>query len=136
SFFGNINDEKLLTQQLNSFSPEIVFHLAAQPLVGYSYLNPIETIETNVLGTTKVFEACRSCDSVKAIVCVTSDKVYRNHEQQVTFREEDELGGADPYSVSKSCAELIAYAYRKSFFSNEGKKNILLATARAGNVIG
>jgi CDP-glucose 4,6-dehydratase len=115
-----------------------VFHLAAQPLVRVSYKNPIETYETNVIGTLKVFEACRK-NNVKAIVNITSDKAYENKEWIWGYRENDPMGGYDPYSSSKGCADLLATSYRNSYFNlNDYKKthNTLLATCRAGNVIG
>jgi CDP-glucose 4,6-dehydratase len=114
--------------------PEIVFHLAAQPLVRRSYRDPIETFATNVLGTAHVLEAARQCPSVRAIVCVTTDKVYENHEWAWGYRENDSLGGKDPYSASKACSEIVAAAYRQTLLPLAG--DILIATARGGNVIG
>ncbi len=114
--------------------PEIVFHLAAQPLVRRSYADPLTTWRTNVVGTANVLEACRNCPSVKAIVVVTSDKCYENREWERGYIETDRLGGHDPYSASKAATELVADSFRKSFFSQPGSP--LLATARAGNVIG
>jgi CDP-glucose 4,6-dehydratase len=113
--------------------PEIVFHLAAQSLVRLSYRRAVETYETNVMGTVNVLEACRLTPSVKAIVNITSDKCYENKEWLWSYRENDPLGGDDPYSSSKACAEIVANAYQKSFFKTEGKG---IASARAGNVIG
>lgn len=119
---------------LRDMAPEIVFHLAAQPLVRRSYRDPLETLSTNVMGTAHVLEACRQTPSVKAIVVVTTDKCYENLEQSQGYREGDKLGGYDPYSASKACAEIVAGSYRQSFFG--GDHPALLATARAGNVIG
>lgn len=114
--------------------PEIVFHMAAQPLVRRSYRDPHETWSVNVMGTLNVLEACRQSPSVRAVVVVTTDKCYENFEIERGYREDDKLGGHDPYSASKAAAELVAASYRKSFFEKDGK--VLLATARAGNVIG
>jgi CDP-glucose 4,6-dehydratase len=111
-----------------------VFHLAAQPLVRRSYQNPIETFATNVMGTAHVLEAARLCPSVRAIVCVTTDKVYDNHEWAWGYRESDALGGKDPYSASKACTEIVAAAYSRTMFSLVG--SIQMATARGGNVVG
>jgi CDP-glucose 4,6-dehydratase len=114
--------------------PEIVFHLAAQPLVRESYNNPVYTYETNIMGTVNLLESIRLCDSVKSIVNITTDKVYSNKEWEWPYRETDELNGFDPYSNSKSCSELITSSYKNSFFNEN--KNISISTARAGNVIG
>ena len=114
--------------------PEIVFHLAAQPLVRRSYRDPLETFSSNVMGTACVLEAARSVDSVKAIVCVTTDKVYENREWPHPYREDDRLGGKDPYSASKACAELVASSYRSTM--NGLGNGAKLATARGGNIIG
>jgi len=131
--FGNINSEQAFKMVLDSFQPQIVFHLAAQSLVGYAYQNPVETVETNVLGTIKILQACRNCNSVKAFVCVTSDKVYRISDPPKNYSEEDELGGSEIYSASKSSAEILVSAFRKSFLHDS---SLLVATVRAGNVIG
>ena len=133
SIIGNILDDKMLDKTISDFKPEIVFHLAAQSLVKYSYNNPIETYQTNVIGTLKVYEACRRSESVRAIINVTSDKCYENTELKIPYKEFDRMGGYDPYSSSKGCSELLTSSYRRSFL-NEG--NILLASVRAGNVIG
>jgi len=130
----DIRDADALAVAIKSVRPEIVFHLAAQPLVRRSYREPLETWSTNVMGTANVLEACRQCDSVRAIVAVTTDKCYENQEWSWGYRECDRLGGHDPYSASKAGAELVAASYRKSFFATGGGP--LLATARAGNVIG
>ncbi|MCP4179761.1 MAG: CDP-glucose 4,6-dehydratase [bacterium] len=139
SEIGDIRDKEKLNNVFKSFKPEIVFHLAAQPLVRLSYKEPIETLETNIIGTANVFEACKQCDSVKTIINITSDKCYENKEWIWGYKENDPMGGYDPYSVSKGCSELITSCYRNSYFNlNEyGKShNILLASCRAGNVIG
>jgi CDP-glucose 4,6-dehydratase len=126
------NKEKLLNVFME-VKPDIVFHLAAQPLVRESYIHPIDTFETNILGTLNVLESARKTGTVRTILNVTTDKVYKNNEWLWAYRENEELGGHDPYSCSKSCAELVTETYRKSFLSKEG---ILIATARAGNVFG
>lgn len=130
----NILNYEALKTVFKEFQPEIVFHLAAQSLVKYSYDNPIETYQTNVIGTLHLFEISRQTESVKAIINVTSDKCYENREWIWGYRENDPMGGHDPYSSSKGCAELLTQSYRKSFFAGEGLP--LLASARAGNVIG
>ena len=138
SIIGDIRDQKKLDATFNEYKPDIVFHLAAQPLVRLSYENPVETYETNVIGTLKVFEACRK-SNVQAIVNITSDKAYENKEWAWGYRENDPMGGYDPYSSSKGCAELLVSSYRNSYFNiSEYKKthNTLLASCRAGNVIG
>ena len=139
SVIGDIRDQKKLDETFVKYQPEIVFHLAAQPLVRLSYDQPVETYETNVMGTLKVFEACRKCESVKAIVNITSDKAYENREWIWGYRENDPMGGYDPYSSSKGCAELLASSYRNSYFNvNDygNKHKTLMASCRAGNVIG
>ena len=139
SIIGDIRDQKKLNETFATYQPEIVFHLAAQPLVRLSYDEPVETYETNVMGTLKVLEACRKTDSVKAIVNITSDKAYENKEWIWGYRENDPMGGYDPYSSSKGCAELLASSYRNSYFNLNDygvKHNTLLASCRAGNVIG
>ncbi len=139
SEIGNILDTERLKKVFADFQPEIVFHMAAQPLVRLSYREPRETFETNVLGTVNVLDACRKTASVRAIVNVTSDKCYDNKEWIWGYRENDAMGGHDPYSASKGCAELVAGSYRDSFFNPKdfgSKHNVLLASCRAGNVIG
>lgn len=131
--FGDIRDEEKLTKTILEFKPDIIFHLAAQPIVRRSYKEPKLTYETNVIGTLNVYEAARKCDSVKAIVSITTDKCYENKEWIYGYRENDPMGGYDPYSSSKACVELMSSSYRKSFFEEKGT---LLATTRAGNVIG
>ncbi len=138
SIEGDIRDTKQLNKVFSAYKPDIVFHLAAQPLVRVSYENPVETYETNVIGTLKVFEACRKF-SVKSIVNITSDKAYDNKEWVWGYRETDRLGGYDPYSSSKGCADILANSYRDSYFNLEQYKKshtTLLATCRAGNVVG
>lgn len=134
SMIGDITDLSAMAMAFSEARPEIVFHLAAQSLVRYGYANPIETYATNVMGTVNVLEACRATPSIRAVVAVTSDKCYENHEWVWGYRESDPVGGHDPYSSSKACAELVAAAYGKSYFLPGGP--IQLATARAGNVIG
>jgi len=139
SIIGDIRDQKKLNETFTRYKPEIVFHLAAQPLVRLSYEEPVETYETNVMGTLKVLEACRQTSSVKAIVNITSDKAYENKEWVWGYRENDPMGGYDPYSSSKGCAELLVSSYRSSYFNLNDygtKHNILVASCRAGNVIG
>jgi len=136
---GDIRDGVKLASEMKNFSPEIVFHLAAQPLVRLSYKEPKLTFETNVIGTLNVYEAVRSCDSIYAVVSITTDKCYENKEWAWGYRESDPMGGYDPYSSSKGCAEILSAAYRRSFFNPDeyGKiHHVALATARAGNVIG
>ena len=130
----DINEYDKVVSIIDKQKPEIVFHLAAQPLVLESYAHPLETIQTNVMGTVNILEACRKTSSVKAIIIITTDKCYENKEWVYGYRENDRLGGRDPYSVSKAAAELIVKSYRNSFFSVN--KEIGLVTVRAGNVIG
>jgi len=136
SIFGDIRDLKELKKVIKKYKPEIVFHLAAQPLVRKSYQNPIETYETNVIGTANVLEAVKETTSVKVVVCITTDKVYENNEWVWPYRENDKLGGFDPYSSSKACAEIVISAYRNSFFKATKGYSVQIASARAGNVIG
>jgi len=130
---GDINNTELLRRTLGEFQPEIVFHLAAQPLVLESYEFPLETFHTNVIGTVNLLNELRKFDSVKAIIVVTSDKSYRNKEWVYPYRESDDLGGRDPYSASKSCQDIVVNSFRESYFSDSG---ISLSSVRAGNVIG
>ena len=130
---GDLRDPAALDDCLAAARPEVVFHLAAQPLVRRSYREPLETFDANVMGTARLLEAARRCDAVRAVVVVTTDKVYDNREWDWAYRETEPLGGADPYSASKACAELVCESYRRSFLAAGG---IRLATARAGNVIG
>lgn len=133
STIGDISDFQTVSATMQSAQPEVVLHLAAQPLVRLSYAEPVKTYATNVMGTVHVCEAARHTGSVRAIVCVTTDKCYENFEWPWAYRETDHMGGHDPYSSSKGCAELVASAYRRSFMADAG---IGLATGRAGNVIG
>lgn len=130
----DIRDSESTTKIISEAAPEIVFHLAAQPLVRRSYLDPLETWSTNVVGTATVLNACRKADSLRAIVVVTTDKVYANKNWHWGYRETDPLGGHDPYSASKACSEIVAASFRSAFFYEENSP--LLATVRAGNVIG
>ena len=133
SVIGDIRDLAKLQAVFAEHSPEIVIHMAAQPLVRYSYQNPVETYSTNVMGTVHLLEAVRNTPGVKAVVNVTTDKCYENKEWAWGYREIEPMGGHDPYSNSKGCSELVTSAYRRSFFQDKG---IALASARAGNVIG
>ncbi len=136
---GDIRDSSALNSALTSFAPEVVFHLAAQPLVRYSYSDPIGTYETNVIGTAHVLDAVRRTPSVRAVVSVTTDKCYENIEDpHHSYVETDPLGGYDPYSSSKACAELVSAAFRSSYFhpAKIADHRVAIATARAGNVIG
>ncbi len=133
SVVGDVRDLSMLTKTMASARPDIVIHMAAQPLVRTSYEQPVYTYETNVMGTVHVLEAMRMTDSVRSFLNVTTDKVYRNNEWDKGYVETDELNGYDPYSNSKSCSELITDSYKKSFFEN---REVAISTARAGNVIG
>ena len=133
SQIGDIRDQDALYESMLKFNPDILIHMAAQPLVRYSYDAPIETYEVNVIGTAKVLEVARSCPNLKAIVNITTDKCYENDERSQGYKEDDPMGGRDPYSSSKGCAELVTSAYRRSFLQEQG---IGLASVRAGNVIG
>ncbi|MAF92838.1 MAG: CDP-glucose 4,6-dehydratase [Bdellovibrionaceae bacterium] len=130
---ADLRDYQKLKASIQSYQPDVVFHLAAQPLVRYSYHNPLETYEVNVMGTANLLNACREIESIKSIVAITTDKCYENKEWIWPYRETDRLGGHDPYSNSKACCELVIDAYSKSFFYD---KEVGLASARAGNVIG
>jgi len=134
SIIGDIRDREKLTQVMLEARPEVVIHMAAQALVRYSYQHPVETYEVNVMGTVNLLEAVRSCDSVKSVLVITSDKCYENRERDTGYREDEAMGGYDPYSNSKGCAELVVSAYRQSYFDHG--KHVAIATARAGNVIG
>lgn len=137
SVYGDIRSSETLERLFNSFQPEIVFHLAAQPLVRRSYLQPVETYEVNVMGTVRLLEAAKKSPSCRVVVNITSDKCYENKEWAWGYRECDPMGGLDPYSSSKGCAELITAAYRHSFFNPEAaSKSVAIASARAGNVLG
>jgi CDP-glucose 4,6-dehydratase len=139
SILGDIRDLSKVCQSIQSFKPDVVFHLAAQSLVRRSYRDPLGTFETNVIGTVNVLEACRQTDAVKAAVIVTSDKCYENLGQISGYRETDPMGGYDPYSASKGCAELVTASYGRSFFSVEDYQKThktLVASVRAGNILG
>ena len=131
---GDIRNLEQLTESMVSFSPDILIHMAAQPLVRLSYQEPVDTYTTNVIGTVNVLEAARKCSNLKAIVSVATDKCYENKEWEWGYRENEPMGGHDPYSSSKGCAELVTSSYRRSFFTSEHTAS--LASARAGNVIG
>lgn len=134
SVFIDINNYNFLNRFLKKSSPEIVFHLAAQPLVLDSYINPLKTFQTNIIGTANLINICRNINSIKTIIIVTTDKCYENTDKKLNyFKENDKLGGKDPYSASKACAEIISKSMRDSFLF---KNRIKLATVRAGNVIG
>jgi CDP-glucose 4,6-dehydratase len=134
SEIGDIRSLDNLTKSMKAFNPDILIHMAAQPLVRLSYKEPVETYATNVMGTVNVLESARSCKNLRAIVSVTTDKCYENKEWVWGYRENEPMGGHDPYSSSKGCAELVTSAYRNSFFNNS--ESAFLASARAGNVIG
>jgi CDP-glucose 4,6-dehydratase len=133
STIADIRDSLALEKAMLSAQPDIVFHLAAQPLVRYSYAEPVETYSTNVMGTVNLFEAVRKTPSVRAVINITTDKCYENRESLKPYTEDDAMGGYDPYSSSKGCSELVTAAYRRSFLAEAG---VAVATARAGNVIG
>lgn len=138
SVIGDVRDLAQLKKTFAQHQPEIVIHMAAQPLVRYSYIEPVETYSTNVMGTVNLLEAVRATSSVKAVVNVTTDKCYENREWVWGYRENEAMGGFDPYSSSKGCAELVTAAYRNSYFHLEKYKQhgVAIASARAGNVIG
>lgn len=133
SEIGDIRNFENIRKSIHAFQPEIVIHMAAQPLVRYSYDEPVETYEVNVLGTVHVLEAAKSCPSVRAVINVTTDKCYENKEWFWAYRESEPMGGHDPYSSSKGCSELITTSYYRSFYKQQG---VGLASVRAGNVIG
>ncbi|WP_321833004.1 CDP-glucose 4,6-dehydratase [Clostridium butyricum] len=134
NIIGDIRDREILKKSVCDFKPDILIHMAAQPIVRESYKDPVYTYETNVMGTVNILEAVRVCTSIKSFLNVTTDKVYRNNEWEWGYRETDALDGYDPYSNSKSCSELVTSSYKKSFFSEKDAPAI--STARAGNVIG
>ena len=136
SQFADIRDLAELQKAMSKAEPQIVIHMAAQPLVRYSYEYPVETYATNVMGTVNVLEAVRTCPSTRSVVVVTTDKCYENRERHEGYKEEEAMGGFDPYSSSKGCAELVTAAYRRSYFSNNANTKCAIASARAGNVIG
>jgi CDP-glucose 4,6-dehydratase len=133
NYISDVRDADRLSAAMQADEPEIVFHLAAQSLVRYSYAKPLETFDVNVMGTATLLEVARNYSSVKTVVNVTTDKCYENREWEWAYREYEPLGGRDPYSASKACAEIVSAAYRDSFLAKSGKS---LATVRAGNVIG
>ncbi|PZD72994.1 CDP-glucose 4,6-dehydratase [Acaryochloris thomasi RCC1774] len=138
SILGDVRDLSHLQETIAQHQPEIVIHMAAQPLVRYSYQHPVETYATNVMGTVHVLEAVRQAEGIRVVVNVTSDKCYENREWVWGYRENEAMGGHDPYSNSKGCAELVAAAYRSSYFSPQtyAEHGVGLASVRAGNVIG
>ena len=138
SVIADIRDGEKLKKEINSFNPDIIFHLAAQPLVRLSYSLPIETFDVNVIGTANLLNAVRSLEGKCAIVVITTDKGYENHEWAYPYRETDGLGGYDPYSASKACTEIVVSSFRQSFFnvSNSEIHKKYIASARSGNVIG
>ncbi len=136
---ADIKDFNRLNSVIKKYKPEIIFHLAAQPLVRLSYKETLDTYQSNVIGTANVFESLKKNKFVKAVVAITTDKVYLNNETGKAFKEEDPLGGYDPYSASKACCEIVISSYRNSFFNLDDYKkthNTLIASVRAGNVIG
>ena len=133
SVIADVRNYERFEREILSFEPDIIFHMAAQPLVRYSYQNPVETYSTNVMGTVNVLETVRHTPSVRVVVNVTTDKCYENQERSESYKETEAMGGYDPYSSSKGCSELVTAAYRRSFLGPQG---IQVATARAGNVIG
>jgi len=133
SQIGDIRNQKTLHKSMTVFQPDVLIHMAAQPLVRYSFDEPLETYEVNVLGTAKVLEVARSCPTLKSIINITTDKCYENDGRSEGYKENDPMGGYDPYSSSKGCAELVASSYSRSFFQDKG---VGLASVRAGNVIG
>lgn len=135
---GDIRDLELLKKAMKKCDPDIVIHMAAQPLVRDSYKEPVETYSTNVMGTVNLFEAVRGCNNVRAVVNITTDKCYENKEWEWGYRENEPMGGYDPYSSSKACSELVTAAYRNSFFNIRDYEahGVAISSARAGNVIG
>ena len=138
SQIGDIRDYETLFDSIESFQPDIVLHMAAQPLVRLSYEIPVDTYSTNVMGTVHLLDICRKVKSIKAIVNITTDKCYENKEWVWAYRENEPMGGYDPYSNSKGCAELVTASFRQSFFNPKhyDQHGVGLATVRAGNVIG
>jgi CDP-glucose 4,6-dehydratase len=136
---GDIRDRKGVLEAVSAHRPDLIFHLAAQPIVTTSYADPAETMETNIMGTVNVLDAVRANRDVGVCVCITSDKCYENREWEFAYRENDAMGGADPYSASKGAAEIVIASYRRSFFSGlkgRGRREPVVASVRAGNVIG
>ena len=137
SITGDVRDSDYVRFVIEQHKPEIIFHMAAQALVRHSYKDPTETYSTNIMGTVNVLDAVRHSSDVRVVIVVTSDKCYMNHEWLWGYRESDPIGGHDPYSSSKACAELVTLAYRNSYFSKEdyGRHGVALASARAGNIV-
>ena len=136
SVIGDVRDLERLEQVIKRVQPELVIHMAAQPIVRESYKNPVYTYDVNVMGTVNILECVRQNDCVRSFLNVTTDKVYRNHEWEWGYRENEELNGYDPYSNSKSCSELVTASYINSFFGKDSERTVAISTARAGNVIG
>jgi len=138
SVIADVRDRETLTKEICEFQPEIVIHMAAQSIVRVSYKDPVETYSTNVIGTVNLFEAIRKCNTVRVVINVTTDKCYENREWIWPYRENEPMGGYDPYSNSKACSELITASYRNSFFNPQEypKHGVAIATARSGNVVG
>ncbi len=136
TFTGDIRDLESLANAVRETRPELLIHMAAQPLVGESYQNPVDTFDVNVMGTVHVLECIRTNESIRSFVNVTTDKVYENREWEWGYRENERLGGYDPYSSSKACSELVTASYRSSFFGRAGERSVPITTVRAGNVIG
>ena len=136
STIGDVRDQKALTEAMIKAQPEIVFHLAAQPMVRESYRSPVDTFSTNVMGTVNLLEAVRAVPDIRSVVVITSDKCYENREWLWGYREDNPMGGHDPYSASKGAAELVTASYRRSFFNGDGDNQTAVATTRAGNVVG
>ena len=134
SYLQDICNLSIIKKIMHKINPEIIFHLAAQPLVKYSYQEPVFTYMTNIMGTVNILEIAKTLKRIKAIIIITSDKCYENKEWIWSYRENESMGGADPYSSSKACAELITSAYRSSFFNSPN--SAIIASARSGNVIG
>ena len=134
NYYADIRNKNILEHKIKKFSPDIIFHLAAQPLVKESYQNPEFTFSTNILGTLNILEIVRELKSIKSAIIITSDKCYKNYEKKSGYSEEDELGGDDPYSASKAAAENVFFSYKKTYFKN--RINLGLVSVRAGNVIG
>ena len=135
NYYENINDVKKLEKRINDVKPDILFHLAAQPLVSQSFINPLETFNTNIIGTLNILNSVRKNRFLKSVVIITTDKVYKIKKTNKYYSEKDELGGKDPYSASKVCAEIVTLSYINSFFKKTNIKN-KISTARSGNVIG
>ena len=138
SIIGDIRDLSLIQRTIKQYKPDIVMHMAAQAIVRQSYREPIDTFQTNIMGTANILEAVRDTDTVKAVLCITSDKCYENREWVWKYRESDPVGGWDPYSASKGCSELVIASYKNSYFNDDlyDSQGVAVASARAGNVVG